>query len=151
MLKNTRATYYVPTLALGSYIQENPRVPESEKQRDKALDAIAVAGFKRALAAGIPIGLATDAPVMPHGLNAKELVYRVQLGQPPMAVLVSATSLNAEILGRQDQVGSVVAGKLADIIAVPGNPLTDMTVTERVGFVMKGGTIYKDELSAGRR
>jgi len=145
LLKNNHDTYYVPTLALGSYVQQNPKVPESEKARGRANDEIAVAGFRRALAAGLPIGLATDAPVMPHGLNGKELVYRVSLGQPAMDVIVSATSINAQILGKSDQIGSVEPGKLADIIAVPGNPLADMTVVERVGFVMKGGTVYKNE------
>ena len=147
MLKSTRETYYVPTLALNSYVQESSHVPESEKARGRAIEEVMLGGFRRAMAAGLPIGLATDAPVMPHGLNARELVYRVSLGQTPMAAIVSATSLNAEIIGWQDRVGSVVGGKLADIIAVAGNPLADIRVLNDVPFVMKGGTIYKDELS----
>jgi imidazolonepropionase-like amidohydrolase len=147
MLKQNQKTYYVPTLALASYIQESRTVPESEKARGRMVNDIAVAGFKRALAADLPIGLATDAPVMPHGLNAREIEYRVGLGEPAMRTIVAATSLNAEILGMQDRVGSVIAGKLADLIAVAGNPLTNISVLRDVRFVMKGGVVYKDELS----
>ena len=143
MLKQGRRTFYVPTLALGSYIQEAPHVPESEKARGRIVNDIAVAGFKRALAAGLPIGLATDAPVMPHGLNARELEYRVSLGEPPMHAIVAATSLNAEIIGLQESVGSVAKGKFADLIAVDGNPLTSIAVLRETRFVMKGGVVVK--------
>ncbi|HTK30213.1 MAG TPA: amidohydrolase family protein [Vicinamibacterales bacterium] len=150
MLKDNPRTYYVPTLALASYMQEAPHVPESEKARGRAVNAIAVAGFRRALAARLPIGLATDAPVMPHGLNARELEYRVSLGEAPMHAIVSATTVNAAILGMEDRVGSVSAGRFADLIAVAGNPLTSIAVLREVGFVMKGGVVIKDELSGIR-
>jgi imidazolonepropionase-like amidohydrolase len=148
MLKQSRRTYYVPTLALATYIQESRTVPESEKARGRMVNDIAVSGFKRALAADLPIGLATDAPVMPHGLNAREIEYRVTLGEPAMHTIVAATSLNAEIIGMQDRVGSVTAGKLADLIAVAGNPLTNISVMRDVRFVMKGGVVVKDELTS---
>jgi imidazolonepropionase-like amidohydrolase len=147
MLKQNRRTFYVPTMALGPYIQDAPQVPESEKARGRVVDEIKIAGFKRALAANLPIGLATDAPVMPHGLTAREIEFRVSLGEPAMHAIVAATSLNAEILGMQDRVGSVAAGRLADLIAVAGNPLTSIAVLRDVRFVMKGGTIVKDDLS----
>jgi len=147
MLRQSRRTYYVPTLAIGSYIQEAPQVPESEKARGRVVNEIAVGAFKRALAAGLPIGLATDAPVMPHGLNAREIEYRVSLGEAAMHAIVAATSLNAEILGMQDRIGSVTAGKLADLIAVSGNPLTTIGVLRDMRFVMKGGVVFKDDLS----
>ncbi|HEY2908476.1 MAG TPA: amidohydrolase family protein [Vicinamibacterales bacterium] len=147
MLKQTRHTFYVPTLALGAYIEESEHVPESEKARGRIVNEIAVRGFKRALAANLPIGLATDAPVMPHGLNAREIEYRVSLGEPAMHAIVAATSLNAEILNMQDKIGSVTAGKLADLIAVSGNPLTTIGALRDVHFVMKAGVVYKDELS----
>ncbi len=146
LLKQNRRTYYVPTLALGPYIQESAHVPESEKARGRIVDEVAGAGFKRALAANLPIGLATDAPVMPHGLNAREIEYRVSLGESPMHALVAATSLNAEILGMQDRIGTIAAGKLADLIAVPGNPLTTIAVVRDVRFVMKGGVVYKNDV-----
>ena len=150
MLKQNRRTFYVPTLALGSYIQESSHVPESEKARGRAVNDIAEGGFKRALAANLPIGLATDAPVMPHGLNAREIEYRVSLGESAMHAIVAATSLNAEILGMQDRIGSVTSGKLADLIAVSNNPLTTIGVLRDVRFVMKGGVVFKDDLSPHR-
>jgi imidazolonepropionase-like amidohydrolase len=150
LLKNNPNTYYVPTL----YTQvamldegDSTIIPASELERARQIRSTQVAGFKRALAAGLPIGLATDAAVIPHGKNARELTVRVGLGESPMSALVSATRLNAEIIGWQDRVGTVEAGKLADLIAVPGNPLDDIWATTRVGFVMKGGTVYRDELA----
>jgi imidazolonepropionase-like amidohydrolase len=110
-----------------------------------------LAGFQRALAAGLPIGLATDAPVYPHGKNARELSLRVELGESPMSAIVSATSLNAEILGWSDRVGTVEPGKFADLVGVENNPLRDVTELERTRFVMKGGVVYKDELSSRTR
>ncbi len=142
MLKSSnRKTFYVPTTALHSYLQEAPQVPEAQKARGREVNEVAVMGFKRALAAGLPIGLATDAPVMPHGLIAREMIHRARLGETPMQAIVAATSINAEILGWQDRIGSVTAGKLADLIAVTGNPLTDISVMQNVSFVMKGGTV----------
>ena len=73
--------------------------------------------------------------------------FRVSLGESPMSALVSATRVNAEILGWSDRVGTVEPGKWADLVAVPGDPLQDITLTERVGFVMKGGVVFKDELT----
>jgi imidazolonepropionase-like amidohydrolase len=108
------------------------------------LRAMAEGAFKRALAADLPIGFATDAPVIAHGLNARESRTRVRLGEKPMASLVSATRINAEIIHRQDSIGTVEPGKLADLVAVPGNPLIDITLTERVSFVMKGGIVYRN-------
>jgi imidazolonepropionase-like amidohydrolase len=102
------------------------------------------------LAAELPIGLGTDAPVIPHGLNAREFRTRVALGEKPMASLVSATRINSQIIHWQDRVGTVETGKLADLVGVPGNPLQDITVTERVGFVMKGGVVYRAELAMAR-
>jgi imidazolonepropionase-like amidohydrolase len=145
LLKQSR-TFYVPTLAIGSFIQENPRVPESEKARGRVVTEIAVRGFRRALAANLPIGLATDAPVLPHGQNARELEYRVSLGESPMHAIVAATSVNAEILGMQDRIGSVAAGRFADLIAVPENPLTAIGALRDVRFVMKGGVVFKGEV-----
>lgn len=149
MLKATRKTFYVPTLYTSEVIQAEGKqygIPESEIERDKQLRSIEIAGFKRALAAKLPIGLGTDSAVIPHGENAKELVIRVALGESPMSAIVSATSLNAEIIGWSDRVGSIEKGKYADLIAVPDNPLQDITRLERVGFVMKGGIVYRREL-----
>ncbi|MEO6444440.1 MAG: amidohydrolase family protein [Gemmatimonadaceae bacterium] len=152
MLKaSNRQIFYAPTLYTSAAIQStdpaNP-VPESERERSRQIRGVKEEGFRRAVKAGIPIAFATDAAVIPHGANAKEFSERVRLGESPMAAIVSATSLNAEIMGWQDRVGSLVAGKLADVVAVPGDPLRDITALERVHFVMKGGVIYR-ELTRG--
>jgi len=145
-----RQVFYVPTLYTYDAIDRsdagNP-IPQSERQRAREVREIGYAGFRRALSAGLPIGFGTDAAVIPHGQNAKEFAIRVKLGEAPMAAIVSATSLNAEIMGRQDRVGSITDNKLADIIAVPGDPLRDITALEHVGFVMKDGVVYRDELA----
>lgn len=150
MLKaSNRQIFYVPTLYTSVAIDragaDNP-IPESERVRSRAIAGIKDTGFRRALAAGLPIGYATDAAVIPHGWNAKEFGERARLGETPMASIVSATSLNAEIMGWQDRVGALAVGKFADIVAVPGDPLRDITAMERVGFVMKGGVTYREEL-----
>ncbi|MGA2341558.1 MAG: amidohydrolase family protein [Steroidobacteraceae bacterium] len=153
LLKTHPNSYYVPTLALLSVNLDEKRAtvfPPAELERMRQLRTMAEGGFRRALAAGLPIGLGTDAPVIPHGLNAREFRTRVALGEKPMASLVSATRINAEIIHWQDRVGTVEVGKLADLVAVPGNPLNDIKVTERVGFVMKGGVVYRSELASGR-
>lgn len=144
-----RKTFYVPTLYTSEVIDspEGAHIPASEVERERQIRDIAYAGFKRALSAGIPIGFATDSAVIPHGKNAHELTVRVGFGEMPMSAIVSATSLNAEILGWSDRVGSVEKGKFADLVAVAGNPLKDITEMERVRFVMKGGVVYRDELS----
>jgi imidazolonepropionase-like amidohydrolase len=147
MLSRTRETFYVPTLYTSDVVLTSPHVPDSEKERERKIRDIQDAGFRRALAASLPIGFGTDASVIPHGHNAHELAVRVRLGESPMSAIVSATSLNAEILGWSDRIGTVEAGKLADLVAVAEDPLLDVTALERVGFVMKGGTVYRDDLS----
>jgi len=121
--------------------------PAAQIERLRQIRGIEEAGFRRALAGGLPIGFATDAAVIPHGRNARELLVRVKLGESSIAAISSATRLNAEILGWTDRIGTLEPGKLADIIAVPGDPLADLTVMEKVGFVMKDGQIYRDDLA----
>jgi len=150
LLRSTSESYYVPTLyTLVATLDEGDStvIPATEMARMRSIRAMAEGGFRRALAAGLPIGFATDALVIPHGRNAREFRTRAALGEAAMASLVSATRINAEILRQHDRVGTVQPGKLADLVAVPGDPLTDITVTERVGFVMKGGIVYREELA----
>jgi len=147
MLKAHPETYYVPTLATSEYVLNAPEVPESEKQREREIRGFQDASFQKALAAGLPIGLGSDASVVPHGLNAMELVVRVKLGESPMSAIVSATRLNSEIIGWQDRIGTIQPGKLADLVAVAGDPTTDITRLQQVGFVMKGGEVVRDLLS----
>ena len=143
---SNRATFYVPTLYTSAAIDRpDSPVPESERIRSRQVSAIKDAGFRRALAAGIPIGFGTDAMVIPHGQNAREFGERVRLGESPMAAIVAATSLNAEILGMQDRLGTIAPGKLADLIAVPRDPLADVSALEHVHFVMKGGVVHRHD------
>jgi len=101
--------------------------------------------FKRAIKQpGLKIIMGTDATAGAHGQNAREIVYRVQVGgQRPMDAIRAATSLNADALGLGDRIGAIAAGMEADLIAVDGDPLTDITALQRVVFVMKGGRVYK--------
>lgn len=151
MLKaSNRKSFYVPTLYTSTVIARQGReagIPESEILRSKMISETKDLGFRRAVAAGLPIGFATDAAVIPHGENAQEFVERARLGEKSMAGIISATSLNAEIMGWGDRVGALEQGKFADIIAVTGDPVADITQLAKVGFVMKGGVVYKDELT----
>ena len=147
---SNRKTFYVPTLFTSKIIERDGRkngVPESEIQRSRMISGIKDLGFKRALAAGIPIGVGSDSAVIPHGENAQELLCRAELGEVPMSAIVSTTSLNAEIMGWSDRVGSVTAGKFADLIAVAGDPLKDIAELTHVAFVMKDGEVVKNELA----
>jgi imidazolonepropionase-like amidohydrolase len=146
LLRESESTYYVPTLSTSAFIIDSGAergTPESEIERSRAMRSVKEEGFRRALAAGIPIGYATDAAVIPHGLNAREFFVRVSLGESPLQSIISATGLNAEILGWADRIGTLAAGKLADIVAVPGDPLRDISVMERVMFVMKDGEVLR--------
>jgi imidazolonepropionase-like amidohydrolase len=142
-LMKQHGTYLVPTAYLRDRINLAVLPPLVRRKAETVLP-LAVESQKKAIAAGVKIAFGTDAAVYPHGENAKEFAVYVGLGMTPLAALQSATTVAAEVLGKDDR-GSIAAGKLADLIAVPGDPLQDITVTERVHWVMMGGTIVKDE------
>jgi imidazolonepropionase-like amidohydrolase len=104
-------------------------------------------GFHKAAQAGVKIAFGTDAGVYPHGWNAKQFAYMVKYGLSPMQAIQSATVSAADLIGWADRVGAVEPGKFADLIAVQGDPTTDVTVLEHVQFVMKGGQVVKNELA----
>ena len=141
-------TYYVPTLYVGVIVPRDGAsmgIPAEQIQRSTDMMRFRNATFRRVLEAGLPIGFATDAGVFPHGQNAREFAIRVENGEAPMDAITAATSLNAQIMGWEDEVGSLEQGKFADLVAVPGDPLDDITAMERVFFVMQGGSIVRHD------
>jgi imidazolonepropionase-like amidohydrolase len=142
-----RGTYLVPTMMAGEAVERFAKNGVLKGLRaEKALAAGAAMrhATKIAVANHVPIALGTDAGVIPHGTNAREFGLLVEWGGlTPMAALNAGTLNAAKLLGWDARVGSLAAGKLADIVAVPGDPLADIHATERVSFVMKGGVVYK--------
>ncbi|HEY6129151.1 MAG TPA: amidohydrolase family protein [Candidatus Acidoferrum sp.] len=148
-LMKQKGTYYVPTLmavqGLTEQIQKGVPIPPAIKV--KAEDAIAHVHqtFQKAVSKGIKIGLGTDAAVYPHGRNAEEFHQMVDLGMKPIDALKAGTSSDADLLGLATKIGTLETGKLADVVAVPGDPVQNIRQTEHVLFVMKEGVIYKNE------
>ena len=147
-LMKEHGTWYVPTIIAGKYVEQMAATPgyypPQVARKAKEVGPIIQATAGRAYKAGVKIAFGTDAAVYPHGQNAKEFEYMVQAGMPPMFVLQAATTHAAELLHKQDQLGRIAIGRGADVIAVPGNPLDDITAMQHVSFVMKGGVIYKE-------
>jgi imidazolonepropionase-like amidohydrolase len=141
-----KGTYLVPT-RMAVYWTGSPdkvgRFPAVIQAKAKAAYAAHETMFRNALKAGVKIAFGTDSAVSPHGLNAHEFSLMTDLGMSPAAALRSATSTNAVLLGLSDRIGTLEAGKLADVVAVPGNVLTDIKATERVLFVMRDGKVVK--------
>jgi len=142
-------TYLVPTLAVRSGIAESKFPPLVRQKADVALKAQDNM-VRRALAMGVKIALGTDAAVYPHGNNALEFVLMANDGMTPAQSLKAGTSAAADLLGLQNKIGTLEPGKLADIVAVPGNPLENIKVTQSVLFVMKEGTVYRNDRSPNR-
>jgi len=148
-LMKQRGTYYVPTLmateGLSEQIAKGVAIPPAILPKAQAAIAAVHQTFQKALAKGIKIGLGTDAAVYPHGRNAEEFHQMVDLGMKPIEALKAGTSSDADLLGLADKIGTLESGKLADVVAVPGNPVENIRETEHVFFVMKEGVIYKHE------
>jgi len=141
-------TYLVPTLFLGEYMEKNMEhsdMPEYSKQKMRDVAAAMQKNVKKAFDAGVRIAFGTDAAVYPHGLNAGEFHVYVKLGMTPLAAIQTATINAADLLGPKFQVGMLEPGKFADMIAVDGDPTKDVTILEHVKFVMKAGTVYKND------
>jgi imidazolonepropionase-like amidohydrolase len=141
-----KGAWFAPTLYVGQAILEDNKalnIPAHQVEREKMMTGTQERAFKLALAQKLPIAFATDAGVFPHGRNAKEFALRVGLGQSPMAAIEGATRIAAEAIGWSDRVGTLEAGRFADLIAVTGDPIADITELERVNFVMKGGVVYR--------
>jgi imidazolonepropionase-like amidohydrolase len=148
-LMKARGTFLVATLMAGEGLRERLQkgayFPPLVEAKARAALASRDEMFRKAVAKRVRIAFGTDAAVFPHGRNAEEFRHMVALGMRPVDALKSATSVNAELFGISDRLGTLEAGKLADIVAVPGDPTADIRQTERVFFVMKEGVIYKNE------
>lgn len=146
-LMREKGTYYVPTIIAGLWVAEKAKDPDffPELVRPKAAEIgpqIKVT-FGKAYQAGVKIAFGTDTGVSAHGKNASEFKHMVEAGMPPMKAIQSATVEASKLLGEYRSLGSLVGGKSADIIAVSGNPLEDISILEEVDFVMKAGKVYK--------
>jgi imidazolonepropionase-like amidohydrolase len=146
-LMKKNGTWLVPTISAGKYVAERAKepgfFPEIIRVKAAAIGSQIQGTFARAYKAGVKIGFGTDTGVGPHGDNAKEFIYMVEAGMPAMEAFRAASLEAATILGAQEQFGTLEKGRLADIVAVPGDPTKDITAVTRVAFVMKEGVAYK--------
>jgi imidazolonepropionase-like amidohydrolase len=143
-MKN-KGTFLTPTLMATEWIMSKlDNYPAALQAKAKAAGAARSDMFRNAVKMGVKISFGTDAAVFPHGQNAKEFKLMVDLGMTPIDALKSATANDAELLGIAQKVGTLEKGKLADIVAMPGDPASDITATERVFFVMKEGKIVRN-------
>ena len=140
-----RGTYYVPTISAGEFVAEKAKIDNyfPEIIRPKAASVGPQIGdtFNKAYKRGVKIAFGTDAGVQPHGTNWKEFVYMVKFGMPPMETIQSATISTAKMLDIDSTLGSIEVGKIADLIAVNGDPIQDIKVMEKISFVMKEGKV----------
>jgi imidazolonepropionase-like amidohydrolase len=142
----SKGTTFVPTLYVGAYLIESQGklgIPANQQEKAKLIATQCRSSVSRAFKAGVKLAFGTDAGVFPHGLNAREFKLLVDCGLTPMQAIRDATANAAELLGWTDRVGRVAQGLYADLIAVNGDPLADVTELERVQFVMKGGKVMK--------
>lgn len=146
-LMKQKGTFFVPTISAGKFVAEQAKVPGYYHPLvvPKALEIgpQIQETFRKAYKRGVKIAFGTDAGVFPHGDNAKEFGYMVEVGMPVMEAIKSATVVNAAILGMADKIGTIETGKLADIVATDENPLANVKAMEKVTFVMKDGVVYK--------
>jgi imidazolonepropionase-like amidohydrolase len=141
-------TYLVPTITAGKAVADNAKIkgfyPEIIVPKALEIGPKIQNTFAKAYKHGVKIAFGTDAGVFPHGLNAKEFGYMVEVGMPPMKALQSATTTNATVLGLADELGQLKEGYLADIVATNEDPIENISTLENVVFVMKEGVVYKN-------
>ena len=146
-LMKQHGTYFVPTISAGNFVAEKAAIPgyfpEIIRPKAAAIGPVIQDTFAKAHRAGVPIAFGTDCGVCPHGSNAQEFLFMVEGGMAPMTAIQSATTVAAKILGIWDETGSVTTGKAADLIAVAGDPIADVTQLQDVRFVMRSGRVHK--------
>jgi len=141
-LMHEKGIFAVPTFAISEFFMSHP-LTAGTGQREKELLDLHVREFRKQLAAGVPMALGSDVGPFPHGTQARELELMVKYGMTPLAALQADLLNGAKLLDWQGQIGQLKAGFFADLIAVAGNPLNDISVLKKVDFVMKGGVVYK--------
>ena len=161
-LMKQRGTYYVPTISAGKFVAEKAKTEgyfaPIVRPKAMAIGPIIQETFRRAYAAGVKIAFGTDQGVAPHGDNAKEFIYMVEAGMPPMKAIQAATLEAAKLVDAEKELGTVEANKIADLVAVPGDPLADIVAVpddprrdistmSRVAFVMKDGAVVRRDVS----
>jgi len=147
-LMKQKGTTYVPTLMAGRWVAERAKedgfFPVLVRPKAASIGPHLQQTFAKAYKSGLKIMFGTDTGVSAHGDNAREFALMVEAGMPAMEAIKAATIIPAKFMGEEERMGSVEAGKVADLIAVPGDPLSDISVLQRVRFVMKEGRVYKD-------
>jgi imidazolonepropionase-like amidohydrolase len=150
-LMKEHGTYLVADIYDDDFILQHGKeygYTEENLSKEKMLGQRQRDSFRRAVRAGVKVGFGTDTGSIPFGQNGKQFFYMVKYGLTPMQAIQSATTWAADVMNWSDRIGSLDPGKYADLIAVTGNPLDDVTILEHVPFVMKGGQVVKDELSS---
>ena len=141
-LMHDKQIFAVPTFTISAYFADHAASPEQASRQHRMLELHA-REFRAQLAAGVPMAVGSDVGPFPHGTQAREFALMVEYGMPPLAALQAGTLNGAKLLGWQDQIGALKPGYFADIVAVPGDPLQDIAVLQKVSFVMKGGVVYR--------
>ncbi len=134
--------FVVPTFAISEYFADHAASPAASERQHQTL-AYHALEFRKQLAAGVPVAMGSDVGPFPHGTQAREFELMVKYGMTPLASIQAGTVNGAQLLGWQGQLGALKTGYLADIVAVPGNPLEEISALKKVSFVMKGGVVYK--------
>ncbi len=146
-LMKKKGTYYVPTITAGKWVAEKAAIegyyPDIVQPKAAAIGPVIQSTFAKAYKKGVKIAFGTDAAVFPHGLNGREFKYMHEAGMPAIETIQSATLNTAKLLRIEDKLGSIKVGKLADLVAVDGDPLEDLSLMENVTFVMKDGVVIK--------
>ena len=141
-LMRQKQIYAVPTFTIIEYFADHAATP-ADAQREREVLEFHAQEFKKQLAAGVPMAVGSDTGPFPHGTQAREFLLMVKYGMPPLAVLQADLINGAKLLGWEGQIGALKTGYFADVIAVPGDPLQDISTLQKVRFVMKGGVVYR--------
>jgi imidazolonepropionase-like amidohydrolase len=150
-LMKEHGTFLVPTIYVGYAVEQRGKewhLPDRLIEKAHHLNVQKMTGLRKAVQGGVKIAYGTDAGVFPHGENAADFRYLIELGMTPMQAIQSATTSAAELIGQSQHIGTLEVGRFADLVAVEKDPLQDITVLEHIPFVMKGGVVYKDKLRA---